>query len=426
MLGVVRRNPRFRRLWFAQVITQAGDWLNRMAILALIAELGSAGAASGVGALFGVELAIRLLPTALLSPLAGPVADRLPRKALMIAADLVRVVIVLGYLLIDEPGDLPLLYALMLAQMSISIFFQSARSASVPNTLPHEELHEAYTLSAATWSTMLALGAFAGGLLVSLVGIRGVFVIDALTFAGSAWILARLALPPTPRQPEPFSWKAIVTFVELRRAAAHVRALGLAPALLAKTCWGGAGGFLVLLSIAGTRHFAPETNLEFGHQAAAAGLATGLLYCARGIGTGLGPVLARRMFGTSDASLRRQIALSFVLAAGFYSLLAVAPNLGIAFLCVAAAHMGGSTLWVCSTTWWQRHVDDRFRGRVFALEFAGMTLAFTAGGFVTGAVYDRTSSFEWAVLSTCALVLLSGVAWSAWSRRAALEAPRAA
>ena len=110
MLGVVRRNPRFRRLWTAQVITQGGDWLNRMAVLALIGELGSAGAAAGVGALFGAELAIRLLPTALLSPLAGPVADRLPRKALMIASDLLRVAIVLGYLLVDEPGELPLLY----------------------------------------------------------------------------------------------------------------------------------------------------------------------------------------------------------------------------------------------------------------------------------------------------------------------------
>ena len=112
-----------------------------------------------MGLLFGVEIVIRMLPYALLSPIAGPVADRLPRRLLMVTADLLRAGVVLCYLSIDEPGELPWLYTLMVAQMSLAIFFDSARSASVPNTVPKEELHEAYALSAATWSTMLALGA---------------------------------------------------------------------------------------------------------------------------------------------------------------------------------------------------------------------------------------------------------------------------
>ena len=67
MLGVARRNPAFRRLWLSQVVSEAGDWLNRIAILALIGNLG--GARLGLGLLFGVELATRLLPTALMGPI---------------------------------------------------------------------------------------------------------------------------------------------------------------------------------------------------------------------------------------------------------------------------------------------------------------------------------------------------------------------
>ena len=113
MYQVLKRNPAFRRLWFAQVVTQAGDWLNRMAVLALIAHLAGPSAVGATGALFAGELALRLLPSALLGPLAGSIADRVSRKGTMIASDLLRALVVLGLLTIDEPGELPLLYGLL-------------------------------------------------------------------------------------------------------------------------------------------------------------------------------------------------------------------------------------------------------------------------------------------------------------------------
>lgn len=421
MLGVARRNPEFRRLWAAQLVSQAGDWLNRVAILTLIGQLGGAAERVGVGALFGVELAIRLLPTAVLSPIAGPLADRVPRKVLMIVTDLARAVVVLGYLTIDSKEELPRLYALMLAHMGLSIFSNAARSAAVPSTLPRAELHEAYVLISATWSTMLALGAFAGGVLVPVIGLAGVFVVDAGTFLVAAGLVIGLRLPPSPRHAEALRWLDVLTGRELRLALAHARERGVAAAVGAKACWGGAGGFLVLLSIAGTQRFGdPSGNAGLDPAAAgAAGFATGLLYCARGLGTGLGPVLARRRYGSSDASLRRQIAGGFLFAGLVYALFGPATELWAAFAVVMLAHMGGSTLWVASTTWWQRHVEDAFRGRVFAVEFLGMTLCFSAGGFLTGAVYDATGSIAWATYATCALVLAGGGLWRVLARRAA-------
>ena len=242
MLGVLRRNPQFRTLWYAQVVSGAGDWLNRVALLTLIGQLSGSRAAAGVGALFGVEMAVRLLPTAVVGPLAGPAADRLPRRTLMIVADLLRMLIVLCFLFVREPGQVGLLYALLALQMGVAIFFDSARSGALPSTVSKADLHTALTLSAATWSAMLTLGAAAGGVLVAYFGTTTVFVLDAASYLASAAVLLRLRLPPTPRHPHAFRWRDIFTFQDMRFGFHHVRSLGLAPILATKAMWWPASG----------------------------------------------------------------------------------------------------------------------------------------------------------------------------------------
>ena len=166
MYQVLKRNPAFRRLWLAQVVTQAGDWLNRMAVLALIAHL------------------------------AGPSA-------------------------IDEPGELPWLYGLLFLQMALGPFYDAAHSATVPNLVRREDLHTAYGLTAVTWSTMLTLGAVLGGILLAVTGVRTVFLIDAGTYLVSACMLLTLRLPAPPPQPDKFSLKRVLLLSELREAWQH-------------------------------------------------------------------------------------------------------------------------------------------------------------------------------------------------------------
>jgi MFS family permease len=424
MLGVVRRNPLFRRLWVSQVVSQAGDWLNRMAVLALIGELsggelGGGGAGRALGALFGIELALRLLPTALFSPLAGPLADRLSRRGLMITSDLCRAAVVLCLLTVDGREDLPLLYCLLFLLMSLSIFFDAARSATVPNTVPREDLLEAQTLSAVTWSTMLALGAFLGGVVLTWVGVTGVFLMDSATYVVSALLLIGLRLPAPPSHTYPFRLRDVFLAEDLRRALAHVRQLGLLPILAAKTLWGMAGGFLVLLSVLGTETFglgglegeAPEFE-RLGRT----GLAIGLLYAARGVGTGLGPVLARRWFGSGDRALARNVFGGFLVAAAGYSFVPLSQSLWLACLFVAIAHTGGSTIWVSSTVFWQRHVADEFRGRVHSLEFLGMTLSFSLWGLFVGRLADWTGSVSAAFWCTAGAAVGGAFVWTRLAR----------
>lgn len=421
MFAVARHHPQFRKLWLSQVISQAGDWLSRIAVLTLIGRIAGTEEALKVGGLFSIELAIRLLPSAVFGPLAGPVADRLPRRAVMVVMDVLRAGVVLGLLLVEGKQDLWLLYTLLLAQMSLAIFFNAAKSSAVPSTVPPDELHAANTLSAATWSVMLALGTSLGALMLEALSVQSIFLIDAGTYVVSAVLLAKLRLPPVPTHPEPFRFVDVLLMTDLRRGWRHVREVGAAPVLCAKTFWGAGGGFLVLISILGTTRFGDEGSGD----EASMGFATGMLYAARGLGTGLGPVLGKRLFGSTPRVLIRQITGGFFVAALGYSLVPLTQNLWVACAFVMLAHLGGSSIWVASTTFWQLKVANEFRGRVFALEFLGMTLAFTLGGFLAGLHYDRWQDVDATIWSTSAAVVVSGLAWRAlleWSRRRSARA----
>jgi MFS family permease len=410
MLAVLENNPQFRKLWGAQVVSAAGDWLNRIAVLALIDRLGGGQAAVGVGLLFAVEYALRLMPTAVFSTLAGPVADRLPRRATMVAADLGRAAVVACFLFVDTPGELPLLYGLVVAQMSIAIFFDAARSGALPNTVRRDDLHAAYALSAATWSTMLAFGAFLGGVLVEVIGIRGVFLCDVASYFVSAAFLIRLTLPAVVEHPEAFRWRDIVKMTDLRRGFEHTRKLEIWPILFAKVLWSPCGGFIVLFPIL-ARQFDAGTDLKD------AGATIGLLFAARGVGTGVGPIVSRRLLGASRAARIRQTWGGRLGGAIGYAGLALAPSLGWSLAAITFAHMGGSAQWVGSTTYWQHSIDDAFRGRVFACEFLFMTLAFSLFAFAGGLLFDATGNLQGVIWTLVAATLVGSQVGRVWFRR---------
>ena len=183
---LLRQNPSFRNLWYGQVVSELGDWLNSIAIYALILKLSDSGMAMA-----GAMMA-KLLPIVLVSPIAGVVVDRVSRKTVMIVSDLLRCVVVLAFLLVEDRDTLWLVYALVIVEISLSGFFEPARSAIIPSLVPKEDLVTANALSGSTWSVMLAFGAALGGVIVYLFGIKAAFILDAGTFILSAWFLSKI------------------------------------------------------------------------------------------------------------------------------------------------------------------------------------------------------------------------------------------
>ena len=111
---LLRSNANFRNLWYGQIISLLGDWFSLIGSATLIARLSGSGLA--VGGLF----IARTLPAFVLSPVTGVIADRFNRRMLLILSDVLRAIVVLGFLLVREGGDIWLLYALTVLQLSIS------------------------------------------------------------------------------------------------------------------------------------------------------------------------------------------------------------------------------------------------------------------------------------------------------------------
>jgi len=300
----------------------------------------------------------------------------------------------------------------MALTISATAFFEPARTALIPNITSEAELLPANALASATWSAMLAIGASIGGAVTALFGRNIAFEINAASFFASALFIRRMQYrapaAAAARQPGVAALTGARDFVEgMRYVRSQPHVAGL---MCVKAGWGLAGGVLLLLTIYGQRIFPVAGS-------AAAGI--GILYSARGVGAGLGPIALRWMLGQEPRTLRRVIGPAYFLVAIFYVAFAAAPTLLIAALCVLFAHVGGSILWVFSTVLLQMEVPDRFRGRVFAVELALVTLSSSISSYATAYALDRagwsprTLSFILG-LSFCAPGLLWVLLLSRW------------
>jgi MFS family permease len=379
-LAVLRGNHNFRRLWYGQIVSQLGDWLVSIALFTLLLNL------TGSGQAVGLLLVAEFLPGALVGPFAGVMIDRLPRKLMMIGADIVRALIVLLLLLVDGPEMVWLVYLAVAARVSLTAFFEPARSAIIPSLCRREELVSANAISGVTWSAMLALGAAIGGLVAGTLGVQVAFMVNAVTYLFSAVLITTIRVDEAGGRRQAAGGRfgdrdaearVLPELAEgLRYVFAHRE---LAWLTFSKTLWSMGAGVLLLLTLFGRDLF------PLGRDGA---ISIGLLYAARGLGTGVGPFLALRIGGDGPQFLRRMIGPAFFITAAGYLVFSGAPTLAVAMLAVFAAHMGGSIQWVFSTSLLQMCVPNRLRGRIFALEYAGLTLATALSGYITGVISD--------------------------------------
>jgi MFS family permease len=396
---LLRRNRDFRLLWLGQVISQLGDWFDTIALFTLVLRL------TGSGRAIGLVLVARFLPSVILGPLSGVVADRFNRRHIMIASDAMRAVVVLGFLFVRRPEQVWLVYVLTILQLGFSAFFEPARTAAIPSVVPSRDLVAANSLSSVTWSAMLTLGAAVGGPVTGWFGTDAAFVIDSLTYIVSALLIASVSLPRRlPREKRKLTvTKALGitdTLEGLRYVGKRPRVMAL---LLVKPAWGLGGGILTLLPVFGEKIFPV---------AGSAALGMSVLYVARGLGTAVGPMFTRRFYSDTRQRMQRAIGFSFIIAGIFYIAFGTTKSFALVLLFVAVAHMGGSILWVFSTVLLQTSVEDNFRGRVFAAELMLMTLAMAASNYVTGEALDRFNVSPRAVaVAIGILFMLPGVLW---------------
>lgn len=387
--------PSFRRLWIAQAISNFGDWFGLLALYALVQRY------SDSEFLLGLVIIVKMLSLAFFSPIAGYLTDRFNRRILMIICDGGRALSLLLMLLVQQESLLWLAYALTGFQMMLSAIFEPAKTASIPNVAPPERLVDANIISTATWSIVFTTGMAIGGFATEWIGVEGVFILDAFSYLVSAWFIYRAVIPQEARrsnyvegQKKPSSWENIrqnigtdiVLGIRYLRDNHQI----LRPALAKGTSTIFLGGLVYMLVLVS------DNILQMGS------IGLGLLYAARGIGTGIGPVIARQQF-TDERQWVVVMGASIALSGAMYLVVGMTQVWWMMFVFVLLAHAASGANWVTSTVLLQKRSEDNFRGRVFSTEW----LLFTLGNSLS--VVVASVLLEWQIVALQTLISLYAV-----------------
>ena len=409
-LRLVRQNRNFRRLWSAQIVSELGDWFYTLAIYSLLLQL--TGKASSVA----LALVLQVLPQTFIGPVAGVVNDRIRRKRVMIAADLARMVIVFLMLFVRSRSLVWLVYPLLFVETLMAAFFEPARSSVIPNITEREDVILANTLSSATWSVNLLVGASIGGVVAALLGRDAVFIMNALSFLASAVLIRGMKFEePHAESAAPLRASDLWDHSPILEGFRYVRG----NRRLLATIFGKAGELMigpswVLFTVMGQRYYPLRWHGIDPQRGGMLGMS--LLLGARGLGALVGPLVSARWAGHSQRRLRLGVLFGYLIVGVGYAALGASNTVWTACFWVILAHCGGSTIWVFSTTLLQLNTEDRFRGRVFAADLGLTMLTIAIGAYLCGVFLDWGYSAKLVAMVTGIVMVIPAALW-AWAQR---------
>jgi dTMP kinase len=360
--GPVLRSPPFRRLLVAQSFSSLGDWVATFAFMALAFRL------TGNQTSVAVVLVLRLIPPMFAAPVGGVVADRLPRRLIMVTSDVSRAALIALVPFVN----IYLLYAIAFVHECISLFFLPARDATVPELVRKESLPEANGLIlASSYGSLPIAAALFGGLGLAARNIPGVipfaglfrahpesfaFFFDAATFAMSAILIAGLQLAHRPVKVELELVEGVLEGI--RYVMGHQALRSLAYGLIVSMF---GGGVLFAVGLAYIHDTLGGTDVQFGWLAALWGL-----------GMGFGLLVVRRLLrGGKD----KVFVLAVAICGAILITMGALPVLFLAFGMAVLFGMAFSVAIVLALTAAQEIAEDRIRGRIMG----GVQMLFRVG-----------------------------------------------
>ncbi|MGI8744636.1 MAG: MFS transporter [Bryobacteraceae bacterium] len=403
-LNLLGRNANYRRMWSGQVVSEIGDHFNNIAVFSLVL----ANTKSGM-VVTGVMLA-RAIPAMLVGPFAGVLLDRLDRKRVMIASDLVRGVVALGFIFALKQNSNSMLYLLSALLMVASPFFTSGRSAILPAIADPEELHTANSLTQTTQWTTLTIGTFLGGVSVMQFGFKWAFVFNALSFLFSAACISRLRLPGGSFRAKRADlnetdvvrpWHEYIDGLRYMRSTPFLFALALVG-----VGWATGGGAAQIL-------FTLFGDIVF-HRGPAG---IGVLWASAGAGLLVGGTFAHwlgKRIGFRGYKLT--IFIVYVIHGSSYVVFSQMKQFWVALIFLGISRASVAVSSVLNFTQLLKHVSDEFRGRVFAtietMQWSVMMLSMMGAGIASQHYSPRTIGAVSGVLSSMTAVYW---AWANWS-----------
>jgi MFS family permease len=387
--ALLRANPAFRVLGTAQLVSFVGSSLSLVALMLHVATTG--GQAIAVAAL----LLVGDVAPALLGPLTGTLGDRFDRRRLMIVCELVQGAALVAMAVAVPP--LPLLLVLVGVRAVAGQVFAPAARAAVPTLVADRDLAPANSVIGFGANGAEAVGPLLAAALLPLLGVSGVLLVDAGSFALSALLLSRLpALPPTPTAATTERGSFLR---EAREGLAYLRS---APAVRIIVL-----GFCAVVAATGIDDVAlvvlATDDLRAGSSAVA------LLLGAVGIGLLLGYLLLAR--GARRASTAVLLVVGLAVSSVGNLLTGLAWAVAAAFVLQAVRGLGIAAIDVAHVTLLQRLVPGELLGRVFGNLYGAIGVAaglsYLGGGLLLDAVGAPTTFLLCGAAGTVAAALVA-------------------
>ena len=371
-IRLLRRNRNYRYTWMGQIVSEAGDHFNNVAVLSLAVE------ETHSGAVIATLMLARAIPAVLAGPLAGILLDRFDRQHIMIASDLIRGAIALGFILAISYHQLWLLYLLSALLMIASPFFTSGRSAILPSIATKDELHTANSLTQTTSWMTLAIGAFFGGTVVAQFGYQLAFIFNSLSFFFSAFCIGNLrSVHGHFRAAEPAfdETKVARPWHEYREGLGYMIASPLILGIgLIGVGWASGGGAAQVL-------FTLFSELVFKRGAQGLGELWSVAGVGLLIGGFLGNYLGKRI---SFEAYKKTVFFCYLLHGGSYVVFSQMHHWGWALFFMGLSRASVAVSSVLNWSNLLKHVEDRFRGRVFStietMNWSTMMLSMLGAG----------------------------------------------
>ena len=386
--GTLFANSEFRALWLAQILSVLGDQLARVALTLLVYDR------TRSPLLAAVTFAASVLPVFVGGLVLSGLADRLPRREVMIACDLSRMVLVL---IMAIPGvPLPVLVGLLFTVTMISTPFTSARSGMYPDILPGDSFALGTAVTMTTYQVALVAGFAGGGAAVGFFGVRPCLLADAVTFGISALIAFIWVRPRPAARPNGAAGR------EARRGGGMTAGVRMAfgrPALRTP----------MLLGCLATFYVAPEgIAAPLAHSLGAGSLATGMVLTAGALGPSVGAVAFTRLVRPAvRTTLMRPLAIA---GCATLMLFALHPPLPLALLIIVVSGLF-DCYQVPAVAAFVHAAPASHRSQLFGVAQAAMSLGQGAAMIAAGAIAEHVSPSATIALSgavgTVAAVLIS-------------------
>ncbi len=405
-LELVRGNRNFRNLLTGQFISELGNWFNFIAGLGLVRVVSEA---SPIAA--GIFFVCRLIPFAFVSPIAGTFVDRFSRRQVMIWTDIARFFVALAFLAVTSKDDLWIAYIATALLSIFGAFFDGAKNATTPNLTKAEGLLAGTALMFSTRFLLMAIGSALGGWAASVFGYEIAFIINAVSFLLSAylvWLIPEEATRDEETGERMREKTKRGSFIGEMREGIHYAVTNhfALTILLMNIIWAVGGGAInVIFERAGGVHFA-------GIEGWNPDRAVAIMWTAAGLGLTLGMLIAHRTSLILDLRGRHStfIWVSLIVHGLLFSVAGFMPTLWLFALFVFVSRTLIGVEYAIQETLFQRSLPDRIRGRISTIDRGAELTVFGVSSYVSAAMMFYITPMTLTIISGV-LSASAGIVW---------------